>query len=70
MSHGPGKYDPICTKVREETEAAFACVIISHGNQGSGFSVQSVSPKLLNAIPDILESIAKQIRTDMKGMQQ
>lgn len=41
MPLGPGKYDDVCTYVREETEASAAIVIVVGGKHGPGFSVQS-----------------------------
>lgn len=40
MAVGKGKYDDLCTEVRERAGAQGACVIIAHGTDGSGFSVQ------------------------------
>jgi len=60
----PGKYDDLCTYVREQSDAAAAVVIIVGGNKGHGFSVQAfadVTPQL----PEMLESIARQMRKDM-----
>jgi hypothetical protein len=41
MPNGPGKYDDYCTRVREETDAHAAIVLVIGGKRGSGFSVQS-----------------------------
>lgn len=41
---GPGKYDQLCTMVREEAGAeGGAIVIIFDGNQGSGFMAIKVA---------------------------
>lgn len=37
---GPGRYDDLCTYVREQSQAAGAIVIVLGGNRGFGFSVQ------------------------------
>lgn len=60
MPAGPGKYDDVVTKMREETQAKVAIAIIIEGNKGSGFSVQAeenVGPYL----PNMLRSIASEI---------
>jgi hypothetical protein len=72
MAAGPGKYDDLCTYVREQAgileggEPGAAIVIVVGGNRGSGFAVQATvpehSPEL--DIPAMLETIAKQIRID------
>lgn len=63
MALGPGKYDDLCTLVRERAEALAAIVIVMGGNKGGGFAVQG--PLSFNfALPETLEGIAKQIRAD------
>jgi len=62
MALGPGKYDELCTLVREETRAEAALVIIINGKKGSGFSCQSEHFDALLKLPELLEDIAKQIR--------
>jgi hypothetical protein len=61
MAIGPGKYDDLCTMVREKAEAEGAIVIVFGGKRGSGFSCQADLEATLR-LPDILESVAKQIR--------
>ena len=63
MTIGPGKYDEICTVVREETQAAAAIVIIFGGIAGNGFSCQA-DLETTARLPDILEEMAAQIRAD------
>jgi len=63
MTIGPGKYDDICTTVRERTNAQAVALIVLDGDKGNGFSVQS-SAAVLKILPDILESMARQIRSD------
>lgn len=65
MASGPGRYDTLCTTVREEAQAEGAVVIILNGKQGSGFSCQA-TPEATAQLPDMLEFMAKQIRADMK----
>ena len=61
MAYGAGKYDTLCTEVREKTSAKGAIVIILDGNLGSGFSMQA-DPETTATLPTLLENIAKQIR--------
>lgn len=58
---GPGKYDDLCTLVREGTGAQAAIVIVLGGNRGSGFSCQADLATTI-ALPDMLESVARQMR--------
>lgn len=64
---GPGKYDPEATIVRELTAAEGVGVIVAGGNRGAGFSVQG-SAAFIAALPDILESIARGIREQRRGL--
>jgi hypothetical protein len=69
MTFGPGKYDDLCTLVREKAgvdEDGAAVVIIIGGNKGPGFCVQATLEASM-LLPDILESVAKQIRKDILG---
>lgn len=61
MALGPGKYDDLCTYVREQTQAEGTIVIVLGGNKGSGFSCQADLPTTLR-LPDMLERLAKDIR--------
>lgn len=65
MALGPGKYDDLCTLVREKTNADLVVVIIAGGDRGSGFSAQTESLQAVGALPEMLEDLAKQIRDDM-----
>jgi hypothetical protein len=64
MAVGPGKYDALCTKIREETKAEGAILMVFNGNQGSGFSVQAPF-ELTVALPAILRDLARQIDDDL-----
>jgi len=64
MPIGPGKYDAICTEVRERTKAAGAIVIIVGGDRGLGFSCQA-DLAVTASLPDILEIVADEIRKSM-----
>ncbi len=57
---GPGKYDDVCTSVREQLLADGVILIVFGGVRGPGFSGQ-LPPHLSVAIPDILRSVANQI---------
>lgn len=61
MAPGPGKYDDLCTFVRENAKAKGALVIILDGEKGSGFSCQA-DLAVARQLPKMLENIAKQIR--------
>lgn len=64
MAYGPGKYDDVCTQVREQTNAEGVIVVIANGDKGSGFSCQA-SPEMTANLPHLLESMAKQIRESL-----
>lgn len=66
MPIGPGKYDDLCTHVREKAKAEGAAVIIFNGSEGSGFSVQA-SMRFHLVISVVLEAMACDIR---KGLGQ
>jgi hypothetical protein len=61
---GPGKYDDLCTHAREQAAADAAILIIVGGKQGPGFCVQA-SPAAAFSLPDLLEALARQIRSDL-----
>jgi hypothetical protein len=58
---GPGKYDALATKAREEAMAAAVLLIVIGGNKGSGFSVQTADLIVLAALPAILRDLANDI---------
>ena len=66
MPLGPGKYDDLCTYVREHAKARGAMVVIFGGEKGEGFAVQA-DPVLALKMPDILEDMARQIRDSVNG---
>lgn len=66
MPLGQGKYDDLCTHVRDMVGADGAAVIIFNGVQGSGFSVQAPLEIQLG-LPDMLEHMAREIRESFKG---
>lgn len=65
MPIGPGRYDDLCTYVREQAQSEFAVVIVGGGNRGSGFSVQTNDPNVAEWLPGILDVLARQIRGDV-----
>jgi hypothetical protein len=65
MALGPGKYDSLCTTVRETVNARGAIVIIFDGMRGSGFSCQA-DAETTSRLPEILETMARQMRADME----
>jgi hypothetical protein len=62
MAMGPGKYDDLCTLIREQAHASGAMVIVIGGVKGNGFSCQ-LDETTAHALPDILEQIAKHLRS-------
>lgn len=60
MAVGPGKYDDLCTEIREGTKAEGVILMVFHGDKGSGFSVQAPLDLVLS-MPEILRDTAKQI---------
>jgi len=60
MPIGPGKYDDICTEIRQRVNAQGVVLIIFGGNLGHGFSAQLDIYDTLK-IPDLLRSVAQQI---------
>lgn len=65
---GPGKYDDLCTRVREETKAEATILLVFNGNNGSGFSCQAPLDVTLS-LPQMLRSMADQIEADIKSGQ-
>jgi len=60
---GPGKYDDLCTFVREQAKADAAIVIVFNGEKGSGFSVQAPLAVALS-LAETLSNIATDIRNE------
>lgn len=57
---GPGKYDDLCTEVRDKAAATGAIVIVFEGRHGYGFSAQ-LNAVQLRVVPSILRELATQI---------
>jgi hypothetical protein len=66
MPIGPGKYDKLCTLVRERAHANGAIVIVLEAPEGPGFSVQA-PPELTMLLPAILRTIADEIDASFKA---
>jgi hypothetical protein len=65
---GPGKYDDVCTELRDKTKAEAAIIIVIEGEKGSGFSCQAPLP-VLAGLPAMLRSMARQIEADQQAGQ-
>jgi hypothetical protein len=48
MALGAGKYDDLCTYVREQSKAMGACVMVFGGEAGWGFSIQAPPEAMLD----------------------
>lgn len=65
MPIGPSKYDDLCTAVREKVNAEGAVIIVIRGSRGSGFACQVTLPTM-EVLPDLLETIARDMRADFE----
>lgn len=66
MAAGPGKYDPEATAARESAMAGAVVLIVLDGDRGSGFSVQVISPGVLERLPGLLRHMADDIERDVE----
>lgn len=64
MTVGPGKYDDIATQARETAKASGVVLIVLGGEQGHGFSVQTVGHSPMQSLPALLRTLADQIERD------
>lgn len=62
--NNPGKYDDLCTMVREATQAEGVVLMIVRGNRGSGFSVQA-TPDVIHSLPDAIEMVVFGMRQEL-----
>ena len=62
---GPGKYDDLCTAIRQVAQASAVVVIVFEGKHGNGFSVQTESADLLQSLPKMLTVMAAEIQGDL-----
>lgn len=60
---GAGKYDQLCTYVREQAGAQGALLLVLGGTKGPGFSLQADLVTTLR-LPAILRDLADQIEAD------
>jgi hypothetical protein len=67
MKREPGKYDALATSVRERTNAVGVVMIVLAGDQGHGFSVQTLDPSLEQSLPTLLRYIADNIERDLRA---
>lgn len=67
MTIGEGKYDAICTQIREDHNADAVVVVIINGHRGTGFSVQA-SPIAMLKLPDAFHNMAEEMRRDVEKM--
>jgi hypothetical protein len=68
MAMGPGKYDDVCSMVREQvglTRRGGVLVIVMGGEKGPGFSYQG-DLATMALLPPLLEDVARQIREEAK----
>jgi hypothetical protein len=72
MAAGPGKYDDVCTMAAQQAgmnpDNGATVLIVINGNKGSGFSAQVSHPALMKIVPDMLETVAKEMRQDMANV--
>jgi hypothetical protein len=71
MVFGPGRYDDLCSYVREqvgmtEQTGGGVVVIVIGGGKDPGFSVQADFETAVQ-LPDLLEMVAEQIRKEVAG---
>lgn len=69
MGLGPGRFDALCTYVREKAEAQGAAVIVwgAPGEKGAGFSVQA-DMQMLATLPAVLRNMADTIEGHKKDV--
>lgn len=67
MSEEPGKYDDVCTFVRDLTFAQGAVLLILGGEHGNGFSVQCPKESLMQ-LPAIFREVADQIEAQAQNL--
>ncbi|HEY2250949.1 MAG TPA: hypothetical protein VGH74_07795 [Planctomycetaceae bacterium] len=65
--NGPGKYDDLATYCREQAESTGVLLILTNGKLGPGFAVQADAATLA-VLPELLETIAAQLRTDRERL--
>jgi len=67
---GAGKYDALCTAVRDQTQATEGVIVLVFGGeQGDGFSMQATLELTMN-LPTILRDLANKIEKDAERLKQ
>lgn len=69
MAYGPGRYDVICTALREELRAEGVVLLIAGSPAGSGFSVQG-TPAFMVKLPQLLRDAADEAQRDLQRMRE
>lgn len=62
MAFGPGKYDHLCTQVREAANARGVILVVFGGAQGPGMSAQLEAedvPKIVSILRQVADDIEK-----------
>ena len=67
MALGPGKYDRLCTLVRDRAHARGAVVLIVDGSDGNGFSAQLSAEDIPGAIKSFRQ-VADQLQADLDAI--
>lgn len=62
---GPGKYDDLCTYVRELTDADGVILVVVSGKRGQGFSMQATL-EVIKIAPQVLRIIADKLDADIE----
>lgn len=76
MADGPGKYDDLCSYVREQSKGTITMVVVVDGVRGTGFSVQVYAPSSLELADsldqqaDVLRKVAASMQGDARRMRQ
>lgn len=61
MPTGPGKYDPECKRVLNDTLADAVLLIVIRGAKGTGFGANFVDTSLVAQVPAMLRRMADEI---------
>jgi hypothetical protein len=64
--NGPGKYDDLCTEVRERAKARGVILIVIEGEHGNGFSAQ-LPTDIGHTVPATLMVVAHEMANDLRS---
>ncbi len=64
MPAGSGKYDELCTYVREKSGGIASAIVVLHGQAGAGFSVQCPKEHSL-MLANIFRHVANEIEREI-----